>query len=150
MVNPGVRFFQGVQASPVLKSVVKQTAEVLKDAQRPVFFGPRMEFAYAAFGEPSPKDLGLFWGPPTSFPCSEEPRMEEVWRKKRFRTVILLNQDMTYYSVRFQKLIFATYEADYVGSITVLRLREPGIVRRLVYHGEVALSPPFAASSCKE
>jgi hypothetical protein len=126
LVSPGTRFFGGVKASPMLRDVMKQTAEVLKTAQRPVFFGSRMEFAYAAFGEPSPKDLGIFWGPGTSFPRDEESLMEEMWRRKRFRTVILVQNDTTLYSDLFAEMIYATYTLDKRWpDIAVLRLKEP-------------------------
>jgi hypothetical protein len=126
LVSPGTRFFDGVKASPMLRDVMEQTAEVLKTAQRPVFFGSRMEFAYAAFGEPSPKDLGIFWGPGTSFPRDDESLMEDMWRKKRFRTVILVQNDTTLYSDLFASMIYATYDLDKRWpDIAVLRLKEP-------------------------
>jgi hypothetical protein len=129
LVSPGTRFFDGVRASPMLRDVMKQTAEALKDAPRPVFFGSRMEFAYAALGEPSPKDLGIFWGPGTSFPFDDESLMEDIWRKKRFPTVILVQNDTTMYSDLFVNMIYATYDLDKRWpDIAVLRLKEPKAV----------------------
>jgi hypothetical protein len=85
-----------------------------------------MEFAYAAFGEPSPKDLGIFWGPGTSFPREKESLMEDIWRRKKFRTVILVQNDTTLYSDLFGELIYATYDVDqHWPDIAVLRLKEP-------------------------
>ncbi len=61
--SPGVPFFRNLKASTRFNNVVDQVGETLKTNPQPVFFGPRMEFAYAAFGLPSPRHIPLFWTP---------------------------------------------------------------------------------------
>ena len=87
-------------------------AQVLQEDPGTVFFGPRLEFAYAAFGLPAAPGLPIWWEPGTAFSQQDEAALIEVWRQKRFNTVILLANDTTYYSHLFVKLIHATYEED--------------------------------------
>jgi hypothetical protein len=96
-------------------------ARVLQSDPGTIFFGPRLEFAYAVFGLPAPKGLPIWWDPGTAFAGEDEPALIETWRQRSFQTVILLAGDTTYYSPLFQKLIHATYQRDdRWGVITVL------------------------------
>jgi hypothetical protein len=72
---PGLPFFDGFLGSPRLREVVGEMSTALNQSsaqpdQRPasVYFGPRLEFAYAAFGLPSPRRLPVWYHPGISFP----------------------------------------------------------------------------------
>jgi hypothetical protein len=57
-------FFAGLEAAPHLQRVLAQSAEALsRYPQQLVFFGPRMEFAYAVFNQPLMRGMPLLWDP---------------------------------------------------------------------------------------
>jgi hypothetical protein len=102
---------------------VDQIGRALSANPAPVFLGPRLEFAYAAFGIPSPRRLPLYWQPGTSFARSQEPAMLKRWSKRRFPTLIFLRSyicssndkncdDFTYYSPQFLDMIHNRYWRD--------------------------------------
>ncbi len=108
----GRPFFRDLRASARFQTVVAQVDESLKSNPKPVFFGPRMEFAYAAFGLPSPTHLPVWWHPGTSFAAKREPELLDAWRAKRFATLIFLKDDFIYYSPRFRRMIDRLYFRD--------------------------------------
>ena len=110
--NPGTPFFSGMQASPYLRDTMTSIARVLQKDHGTVFFGPRLEFAYAAFGLPAPKDLPIWWDPGTAFAREDQPALIEVWRQKHFKTILFLANDPTYYPPPLVKLINATYTRE--------------------------------------
>src|SRR6185436_6796847 len=55
---PNNRFFHSLRTGPRFNAVIDQVGEVLREhPDAAVFFGPRLESMYAAFGRPSPKGL---------------------------------------------------------------------------------------------
>ncbi len=130
-------FFKDLRASGSFRAVVDQIGRAVSANPGPVFLGPRLEFAYAAFGIPSPRDLPLYWQPGTSFARSQEPAMLEEWSKRRFPTLIFLSplvcvsnnndckgDDFTYYSPPFLDMIHSRYWRDSrYSDVTVYHLR---------------------------
>ncbi len=121
-------FFRDLKASMRFRRVVDQVGDALQTNTQPVFFGPRMEFAYANFGVPSPLHLPIWWHPALSFAPAQESDLLQVWRKSGFRTLIFLKdnpgQAFTYYSPRFMKLIETLYDRDdSYSDITIFHLR---------------------------
>jgi hypothetical protein len=121
-------FFRNLKASMRFRRVVDQAGDALRTNTQPVFFGPRMEFAYATFGVPSPLHLPIWWHPARSFPPAQEPDLLQVWRKGGFHTLIFLKDDpgqaFTYYSPQFMKLIETLYDRDdSYSDITIFHLR---------------------------
>jgi hypothetical protein len=105
-------FFRDLRASTRFRTVVDQIADALKRNPGPVFFGPRMEFAYAAFGLPSPTNLPVWWHPGTSFAAGEERALLQAWQAHRFATLVFLKNDFTYYSPQFMNLLSNGYSRD--------------------------------------
>jgi hypothetical protein len=57
-------YFRGVEAGPRLRRVLSQTQAVLSShPARRIFFGPRMEFGYAAFQIAPLRRMPLLWDP---------------------------------------------------------------------------------------
>jgi hypothetical protein len=89
-VAVGLPLFEGFSVSPGLKAAADQIAAVLAEykaqghANRNVFFGVRLEFAYAAFGIASPTGLPLWWDPAAAYPAGEEPQIVERFIAHRF------------------------------------------------------------------
>ncbi len=111
-VSPGKPFFQNLTSSSQFRSVLGQIGQVLKDNPSPVFFGPRLEFAYAVFELSSPRRLPVWWHPGTSFRAADEPELLAAWRAHHFATLIFLKDDYTYYSLPFLRIIKGTYHQD--------------------------------------
>jgi len=110
LTPPGIPFFEHMEAGDNFGLMVRQMSQVLKDDKQSVFFGPRMEFGYAAFRRPSPRHLPIWWHPGSSFVLTDEPRILTVWSASCFDTLIFARNDFTYYSPSFINVIWAHYE----------------------------------------
>jgi hypothetical protein len=92
--RPGVKvdlqFFRGFSVSPGLKATTNQIATVLSEYRAlgydtsNIFFGIRLEFAYAAFGIPSPKQIAVWWDSTAAYPPSDEPQIVKRFLAHRF------------------------------------------------------------------
>ena len=95
-----------------MRNVIQQIATAKSVNQGPFFFGPRIEFAYAVVGVPSPRHLPLFWQPGTSFARRDEPKMIQSWKQHDFKTLIFLKGDYTYYRAALLSYISSEYKKD--------------------------------------
>jgi hypothetical protein len=109
---PGNQFFPNLKASARFETTVTQVGQVLRQYPGPVFFGPRMEFGYAAFNLPSPKHLPILWDPGNQFSSDQESTILADWQHHKFATLIFLKDDFTYYSREFFKVIDLGYSRD--------------------------------------
>jgi hypothetical protein len=126
LVTPDAPFFRNMQVGTVVSDGAAQTQKVLARCARPVFFGPRMEYGYAAFGLPSPMHLPVWWHPGTSFALKDEPAIRKTWRDQCFATLIFSKNDATNYSTEFKQELAALYQRyEAASAITVFR-RQPG------------------------
>jgi len=92
--EPGVvidlPFFRGFSVSPRLRAVTEQIDAVLSQYKARgydtsnIFFGIRLEFAYAAFGIPSPRQIPVWWDPAAAYPPNEEPQLVHRFVAHRF------------------------------------------------------------------
>lgn len=64
--------------------------EIARHPEETFFFGPRLEFAYAAHRLPSPRGLPIWWHPGSSYATSDDAHLQQSWRAHRFDRVILL------------------------------------------------------------
>ena len=88
--SPG-DFFQGGLAGQNLWTSAQEIGS-LCGSENPgsIFFGPWLEWAYAAFKVPPPKGLPLLWDPGVSFPTEDEGRYEQKWFDAKFDHVVFL------------------------------------------------------------
>ncbi len=118
-------FFEGAKGGLRLVTVAHNVQEVL--AQNPrarVWFGPRMQWGYAAFAKPSPIGQPSWWHPGVSFPQNQEDDYMRKWIEQKFDLLIFLRGDATYLSPAFRREITARYAIAPSGSsLTVLRLK---------------------------
>ncbi|MDX6766672.1 MAG: hypothetical protein SFU85_07770 [Candidatus Methylacidiphilales bacterium] len=121
-------FFAGLRTGEIFLKVLQDIEATLAAAgltdKESVFFGPRMEFAYAAYQFIPPKNQYLFW------PGTGEARPEEIegavsdfikWNPKL--CIFLLN-DFTYMPQSLLIHLSAHYDVSNTQTLTVLRLRE--------------------------
>lgn len=99
-------FFEGFwhsESFEALNQEIAQTLRELSESDRTspepsVFFGPRIEFGYAAYHLPSPKGFPIFWWyePSVSMPVSEVEPAIERFKKYQFKLCIFLAGDPGY------------------------------------------------------
>jgi hypothetical protein len=115
-------FFKNARYSDMFKETKSEVANALdtlsKRIHRPVkdlriFFGPRMQWAYAAFDLESPADLPIWWHPGVAFAAKDEKKYILEWRKTDFDAVILLRAaGATYLSSEFQAAMRDNFATD--------------------------------------
>ncbi len=93
----GLEFFEDFYISPKAVGVVRESLSYLVlrygpmsawTPDLPVYFGPRIEFMYAALGIQSPKDLPIWWHPGISFPRELVDKAADSFRQQHFKTCI--------------------------------------------------------------
>lgn len=97
---PEVRFFEGMVVSPRLRGVVEDIALALDDTSiRPaqpsldVYFGPRLEFAYAAFQLPSPTHLPIWYDAGNSYAEAAGETIVRSFLSRAFDLAIFLKTE---------------------------------------------------------
>jgi len=109
--SPGVPYFRSMRASARMEHVVAEISQVIREGQGPVFFGPALEFSYAAFGLPSPKHLPIWWHAGTSYAAADEPALLEAWQRNGFGTLVYLRHALST-PASFRQTIHAEYVED--------------------------------------
>ena len=83
------RFFGKVVVCPVVVKTLDEVDATLRTVPaRRVFFGPAMEFEYAARLLPSPRGLPNWWDPGSSYARRDERKIVEAWRAANFDLLI--------------------------------------------------------------
>jgi hypothetical protein len=89
-------FFRGLRSGPRLIAVLRQLEEALgRYPANKVFFGPRMEFAYAAFRREPPRGLPIWWHPGSSFAVSDRAAVSRALENDDFDLMVFLKNDRT-------------------------------------------------------
>jgi hypothetical protein len=87
-------FFAGLHTGPRLIAVLGQIENALdRYPSNKVFFGPRMEFSYAAFRRAPPRGLPVWWDPGASFPASDWLAVSRAFENGDFDLLIFLKDD---------------------------------------------------------
>lgn len=114
-------FLKNMHVGGGMIQVQRDVAEALKANPGPYFFGPRVDYNYAVFGIPSPKQFPAWWHPGTAFPISAESKIIDQWKQDHFQTLIFIkgdfagydrNMSYTYYPQEFMDSIKNDYVAD--------------------------------------
>ncbi len=116
-------YFNNLHAGRRFHVALAEIGEVLK--RHPgarVFFGPRMQWGYAAFRLPEPRSLPAWWHPGVSFGKKDEAALEDRWAASRFDILVFLGGDRTYFSPRYLDMIEDNYiPAEEYSTLEVLR-----------------------------
>lgn len=119
-------FFAHLHTSGVLSEVDHQVREAVQQYPGPTFFGPRLDFEYAALHLPEPVGWTTFFQPGTSFSRADTAHLLLSWREHRFPTLIFMKDDYTFYPKAFLRDMHAHYaEDDHFTNISVYH-RRPG------------------------
>lgn len=100
----GSPFFDGFRGGPNLVEVEREVATALSVLRpRRPFFGPRMQWGYAAFGFEPPRNQPPWWHPGVTYPAgsAEEDAYVQCWIEARHDALIFLRGDYTYLPSRF-------------------------------------------------
>jgi hypothetical protein len=112
-------FFRGFWHSESFEALNQEISETLQELsvtdraspEPSVFFGPRIEFGYAAYGLPSPKGFPIFWWyePSVSMPTAEVDPAVERFKKYQFKLCIFLAGDPGYVPPAILEYLKANY-----------------------------------------
>jgi hypothetical protein len=111
--SPSPAFFKGLHTGDIFPEVCSEVDAVLSRFGRSsVYFGPRMQWAYAAFELNPPLNQPSWWDPGVSFPKVMESSYIKAWASKKFDTVVLFKNDLTYMSPEFIEILIKNYTVD--------------------------------------
>lgn len=103
-------FFSGVHGSPAFLTALREVGDVLQDnPSRRVFFGPRMQWAYAAFGLPAPAKQPVWWHAGVSYSKDEELRYVIQWNSVKYDVLIFYKDDNSYLPIEFLTAVGQSY-----------------------------------------
>ena len=106
-------FFKGLHTGDIFPEVCSEVDFVLSRSGRSsVYFGPRMQWAYAAFGVTPPLNQPSWWHPGVSFPKVMESSYIRIWASEKFNTVVFFKNDLTYMSPEFIEILIKNYTVD--------------------------------------
>ena len=121
------RFFQDVMVGPRFYNIITEINQILgvtssnRVNSTSVFFGPRMEFGYAAYGCNAYK--GLFqWWPGTGE--ASETQIDEVFRnfvEWNPEICIFLKGDFTFIPIKFLEYLSRKYDVTNSENLTILK-----------------------------
>jgi len=120
---PSPPFFKGLRTGNIFSEVCSEVDVVLaRFGSSSVYFGPRMQWAYAAFELTPPLNQPSWWDPGVSFPKRMESFYIKAWASRKFETVVLFKNDLTYMSPEFIEILSKNYITDQSSPfLTVLR-----------------------------
>ncbi len=108
-----VPFFKNVYTGTRLVEVVNEIKQILiSNKGEKIYFGPRMGWAYASFGIPSPCNQPPTWDPGTTFARINESKYIKNWISQNFELLIFLKNDFLYMSPEFLNSIAVSYAID--------------------------------------
>jgi hypothetical protein len=120
-------FFKGLHTGDIFSEICSEVDAVLSRFGRSsVYFGPRMQWAYAAYGLTPPLNQPSWWHPGVSFPKGMESAYIKGWASRKFDTVVLFKNDLTYMSPEFLEILNKDYTADQSSPFLTVLHRIPG------------------------
>lgn len=120
-------FFKGLRTGNIFSEVCSEVDVVLaRFGRSSVYFGPRMQWAYAAFGVTPPLNQPSWWHPGVSFPKEMESYYIKAWASREFDTVVLFKNDLTYMSPEFIEILDKNYTTDQSSPFLTVLHRIPG------------------------
>ena len=121
-------YFRGLRTGRLFEDTYAQVrAEVIGAGRTRIFFGPRMQWGYAAVGLPSPVGPPVWWHGGVAFPHEHMPIYVDRFVEQQHDLLIYLKDDMTYYPPELMAAIQRDYVQDQRHSqLTVFRRRSPG------------------------
>ncbi|MEI6321698.1 MAG: hypothetical protein WCP60_01160 [bacterium] len=106
-------FFAHLKTGQIFQEVYREVQSVLSQrGTGTVYFGPRMQWGYAAFGISPPLHQPSWWHPGVSFPRNNESALMAEWASHHFDLLVFLKNDLTYMSAEFIEMLPRNYSVD--------------------------------------
>jgi hypothetical protein len=109
--SPQTMFFRKTETGA---RFLQTEAEVLRALQQyapaRVFFGPRMQWGYAAFRQPSPLSQPIWWHPGVAYPWVQEDAWVARWADTHHDLLVFAKADFTYLPHSMLQIIARNYE----------------------------------------
>jgi len=87
-------FFESFRSGPAFRQILDDIADIVRDHPgKSIFFGPRLEFAYATFGLASPSNLPVWWHKGTSYSNASEANVAKKWIDHSFDVLVLFDEN---------------------------------------------------------
>jgi len=105
-------FFQRFCGSPIFTELHRELANTIPlftETRRSVWFGPRLVWAYADFGLPSPINQPLIWEKGVLYASQEEDALIQDWEQKKFDVLIFFRDDTVYLPKKLLAFIKENY-----------------------------------------
>jgi len=119
-------FFDGLRTGVIFKDTYAQVQSVVSHStNQQIYFGPRMQWAYAAFGQMSPPHQPVWWQAGVAFSEKEEGTYVNRFIAARYDTLVFLKDDMTYYPATLRNAILDNYVEDQRNSRLTVYRRTP-------------------------
>ena len=125
-------FFRDLYAGPRLRRVLEEIQEATEKENREndpaprIFFGPRINFGYAAFGISPPKGLPVFWHPGVSYSLKKEPEIVNSFHEDKFDLCVFLKDDFTYMPQGVMQILSMEFEKVQGRELTLFRRKAVG------------------------
>lgn len=87
-------YFNGLNVTPKFININEELKFIISKGDK-LFFGPRMEWAYAQFNLKSPSKMPLWWHPGSSFSLKDTNSIFINFKKNNFNKLIFLKDDKT-------------------------------------------------------
>jgi len=111
ILNDG--FFKGLHCGAVFDELLKEETEALaREPSSSVWFGPRMQWGYAAFNKQSPVHEPVQWDPGVMFANSDRELYFNHFLQSRRQLLILFKNDLTNYTRDEVQRILQQYDVD--------------------------------------
>jgi len=119
-------FFQGLHCGDVFDELIREITAVLhQEESSSIWFGPRMQWSYAAFNKPSPHNQPAWWHPGVAFAKADEELYFNRFLASRFDVLILFKNDVAYFSQDEVRRMTEQYNVDQsLPLLTILRLKK--------------------------
>ncbi len=123
--SSAVPFFAGLKSGPFFRYTLDEVSAACRlFPNSKIFFGPRMQWGYAAMNLPAPAHEPSWWHPGVSYKTEDEAVYLKNWVEARHEVLIFLNNDYTFFSQSFLQEIVARYEGKAFNCITIFTLKK--------------------------
>jgi hypothetical protein len=119
-------FFEGLHCGNIFAEILREESIVLQQSRtNTVWFGPIMQWGYAAFNLPSPRMQPVTWEPGELFDKSDEEMYFDRFMDSHFETLIFFKDDFVWYSREELNRIGMSYDVDdSLHTLTVAHLKQ--------------------------
>jgi len=131
----GSGFFRGMRTGPTFAQMLRELNVVIASriGTNSVYFGPRMQWAYAGYNRASPKGQPPIWEPGSSIAAEHEAAAFRRLLDSNPRFMVFWKQDFTYFSEAEMEMLDQLYDYDDSPQWLTILTRTPDMNQPLSY-----------------